>query len=123
MLKSPMLKFYGYAKCSTCRNAQKALDAKKIAYENIDITTNPPALADLKSWLKSGQVVLKDLLNTSGIDYRAQKMSEKVKTLPAEKVLELLAKNGRLLKRPIMTDGKKVTTGFKDPKILSNFAH
>lgn len=116
-----MLKFYGYAKCSTCRNAQKALDAKKIAYEYIDITINPPALSDLKTWLASGQIVLKDLLNTSGVDYRAQKMSEKVKTLPAEKVLELLAKNGRLLKRPIMTDGGKVTTGFKDPKILGNW--
>lgn len=118
-----MLKFYGYAKCSTCRNAQKALDAKKIPYENIDITINPPALSDLKTWLASGQIVLKDLLNTSGVDYRAQKMSEKVKTLPAEKVLELLAKNGRLLKRPIMTDGGKVTTGFKDSKIISSFAH
>jgi arsenate reductase len=108
-----MIKFYWYAKCNTCRNAKKALDAKKIKYEEIDITLNPPSLIDLKNWIQSGKLELKQLLNTSGIDYRAQKMSDKVKTLPVDKVLELLSKNGRLLKRPIIVDGQKVTTGFK----------
>jgi arsenate reductase len=111
-----MLKFYWYAKCNTCRNAKKMLDAKKIKYEEIDITLTPPPLSDLKKWVDSGTLELKQLLNTSGIDYRAQKMSEKVKTLPVDKVLELLSKNGRLLKRPIIVDGQKVTTGFKSDR-------
>ena len=29
-------------------------------------------------------------------------------------MLELLASNGRLIKRPIVTDGHKVTVGFKE---------
>jgi arsenate reductase-like glutaredoxin family protein len=86
---------------------------QKLLSEEIDITLNPPSLIDLKNWIQSGKLELKQLLNTSGIDYRAQKMSDKVKTLPVDKVLELLSKNGRLLKRPIIVDGQKVTTGFK----------
>ena len=37
------MKVYSYSKCGTCRNAIKDLETKKIKFEVIDITENPPS--------------------------------------------------------------------------------
>ena len=111
-----MINFYWYSGCSTCRKARKALQENNVDFKEIDITENPPKLSDLKKWVKSGEVEFKALLNTSGVDYRNMGMSEKVKTQKQEEILKLLAENGRLLKRPIITNGKTVTVGFKNPE-------
>ncbi len=41
-------------------------------------------------------------------------MKEKVKSLNEAEVIRLMALDGRLIKRPIVTDGNKVTVGFKE---------
>lgn len=109
-----MLKFYGYNKCSTCRKAKLWLQVKGLELQEIDITEDPPTLAQLKKYYKASGKELKAFLNTSGVQYRALNMKEKVKTLSEAKILEMLSNEGRLLKRPIVTDGKKVTVGFRE---------
>lgn len=118
-----MLKFYGYNKCDTCRRAKKWLESKNHPLKDIDITLNPPNLKELKNYLSLSSRPLKDFLNTSGIQYRALNMKEKIKTLSEEKILEMLSKDGRLLKRPIVTDGKKVSVGFKEEEFKSFWKH
>ena len=49
-----MIKFYGYAKCSTCINAKKWLKSNNVPFEEIEITENPPSKKLLKSLLDSG---------------------------------------------------------------------
>ncbi|MFM1550032.1 MAG: ArsC/Spx/MgsR family protein, partial [Lentisphaeria bacterium] len=105
-----MLTYYGYAKCGTCRKAQKALAAAEIASEDHDITIDPPPRRLLERALASGYTI-GDLFNTSGVQYRELKMKDKVKSLPESELLDLLAGNGRLIKRPIVTDGERVTIG------------
>lgn len=114
------MKFYGYNKCDTCRKAKKWLEAKGKKLEDIDITTNPPTYAQLKEYLDQSARPLKDFLNKSGQQYRALNMKEKVKELSEDEILKMLAKEGRLIKRPIVSDGKKVSVGFdeKDFKTL-----
>ena len=116
-----MLKFYGYNKCDTCRRAKKWLEAKGQKLEDIDITIDPPSLKDLTAYFKKSGRDLKDFLNKSGEQYRALNMKEKVKTLGEEQILAMLSKNGRLLKRPIVTDGKKVTVGFDESEFKKNW--
>ncbi len=113
------LKFYGYNKCATCRKAKQWLETKGKKLEEIDITLSPPALGELKEFLLLSQKPLKDFLNKSGEQYRLLNMKEKIKTLPEKEILNMLAKNGRLLKRPIVTDGKKVTVGFDEKEFQS----
>ncbi|MBI3803992.1 MAG: arsenate reductase family protein [Nitrospirae bacterium] len=109
-----MLTFYHYDRCSTCVKAKRHLTALGHTLKEIDITTDPPsekALIDLVA--KSGRPYT-DFLNRSGVQYREEKMKEKVQTLPEGEILRLLAGNGRLIKRPIVTDGKRVTVGFNE---------
>ena len=108
-----MLTVYGYDKCTTCRNAKKALAANNINFTWIDVTENPPSEAILKASLASG-IELKKLLNTSGVQYRELDMKTKLKTMSEDDVIALLASNGRLLKRPIVTNGTSFTVGYKE---------
>lgn len=109
-----MLKAYFYPQCSTCRKAKKWLEAQSIPFEEIHIVKDPPSKEELlQLWKKSG-LPLKKFFNTSGQKYKELNLKEKLTHLGEEELLELLASDGKLLKRPIVTDGKKVTVGFDE---------
>lgn len=106
------VKIYEYAKCSTCQKALKFLDAKKIKYEKVAIAENPPSPAELKKmlkYLKAKGETFKKLFNTSGLQYRELKISDQLKNgMTEEEAIQLLSKNGMLVKRPFVlteTDG------------------
>lgn len=108
------IKFIQYPRCTTCKKAQKWLDANEIQYENIHIVEQTPSKEELKQyWEKSG-LPLKKFFNTSGQRYRNLGLKDKLSTMSEDEQLELLASDGMLIKRPIVTDGEKVTVGFKE---------
>ena len=106
------MKFYGYNKCGTCRKAQKYLAGKKIDFEDIDITTNPPPKTVLKKAMQA--VGMKKLFNTSGVQYKELKIKDRINTMTEAQALTLLASNGRLIKRPIAVTSDRVTVGFNE---------
>ena len=111
---SPALKLYSYRACSTCRKALAWLNAHGLEAEVIDITTQPPTLAELKLALE--QLGRKRLLNTSGQSYRALGAAA-VAAMDDEQLLAALAADGRLIKRPVLithapTGQQRLITGF-----------
>ena len=109
-----MLKIYCYPRCTTCQRATKYLDAKSVEYEYINIKENTPDKETLRSlWLKSG-LDLKKFFNTSGILYREMELSKKLPSMTDEEKLDLLATDGMLVKRPILSTEKAVLVGFKE---------
>lgn len=67
------IKVYEYNKCSTCVKALKFLATKSVKFEKINIIEKPPTLKELKTMLghlKAGGGGLKNLFNTSGVQYR-----------------------------------------------------
>jgi arsenate reductase len=106
-----MLKFYGYDKCDTCRRARRALESWGVELERIDITQTPPPVGVLERALDSGGYQLGQLFNRSGQEYRKLGMKDRLPGLSRAEALKLLAGNGRLVKRPIVTDGERVTVG------------
>ncbi len=96
------LTVYTYANCDTCRRAVKWLRAHDIAFVEKPIRETPPTTAELRTMLArlGGAGALKKLFNTSGVDYRAQKIGEKLPALSEAEAFELLAGNGNLVKRP-----------------------
>jgi arsenate reductase (glutaredoxin) len=107
------LKVYEYSGCSTCKKALKFLDQHKVPYEKIDITAQAPTKTELNAMLKEvGE--LKKLFNTSGQVYKEMKLSDKLSSLTNEEALSLLAKNGRLVKRPFLLGDGWGLVGFKE---------
>ena len=104
------MKLYSYNKCGTCRKAIRFLEDRKVKFELFDITENPPTKQILKAAMKAKG--LKKLFNTSGVQYRELKIKDKLATMTDIQAIELLASNGRLIKRPIAVDKDKVTVGF-----------
>ena len=106
-----MIRVYSYAGCSTCRKAQAWLREHSLPVEIIDITIQPPALAELRAAME--QLGRSRLFNTSGQSYRALGASA-VRALSDEAALEALAADGRLIKRPfLVTPAGAVLTGFQ----------
>lgn len=106
------MKFYSYNKCGTCRKAKKFLDDHNIAYEEIDITLSPPPKTVLKQGIKAKG--LRKLFNTSGEQYKMLKIKDQIGSMTEAQALELLAPNGRLIKRPIAVDKDCITVGFDE---------
>ena len=106
------MKFFSYNKCGTCRKAKKILDAYKVSYDEIDITETPPPKSVLKKAIKLKG--MKKLFNTSGEQYKKLRIKDKIGDMTEVQAIELLSRNGRLVKRPIVVDGNRITVGFDE---------
>ncbi len=107
------LKVYHYAKCSTCRNAIKWLKNEGHELELIPINEQPPAKDEVLDLISKSGLESKKFFNVSGEVYKTLGLKDKLADLNEEERAELLASNGMLIKRPVVTDGKQVTIGFK----------
>lgn len=108
------MKIYEYKGCSTCRNALKFLDSKKVPYTKIPIRETPPSITELRKALKFLNGDSKKLFNTSGQDYKALNLKEKLAAMTEEEKLKLLNSNGNLVKRPFVISSDLVLIGFKE---------
>lgn len=106
--------FYSYPKCGTCRKAKKWLEQEEVDFNEIHIVEEPPSKETLKELYEKSGLPLKKFFNTSGMKYRELGLKDKVNTASDDELLELLASDGMLIKRPLTTDGQKVTLGYKE---------
>jgi arsenate reductase len=109
-----MMKFVCYPKCTTCQKAKKWLDDQKIEYEFRDIKLDPPTLDELKAWHQQSGLPLKKFFNTCGLLYKSLDLKSKLPTMNEEEMLQLLATDGMLVKRPILVGDGFVLVGFKE---------
>lgn len=106
--------FLEYPKCSTCKKAKKWLDDNGIEYTDRHIVENNPTYEELNEWYNRSGLPLKRFFNTSGMLYKEMNLKERLLNMSEKEQLELLTTNGMLVKRPLIVDGDKVLTGFKE---------
>jgi arsenate reductase len=104
------MEFYGYKKCSTCRDAHKYLSAAGCSVPFNDFVEQPPTREVLQSWVqKLGKGVM-PFVNTKGTRYR--ELGLKDQSITDEEWLDLLSKDGKLLKRPVLVTDDEIVVGF-----------
>lgn len=108
--------FLCYPKCSTCKKAQVYLDERGISYDLRDIKLDNPTADELRRWWQASGLPLKKFFNTSGLQYKALGLKEKLPTMSEEEQLTLLATDGMLVKRPLLVGEDFVLTGFRQPE-------
>src|SRR5438552_114582 len=109
------LKVYEYTNCGTCRKALQFLDSRGIDYRVVPIREQPPSKAELLTMLKVYGGDLRKLFNTSGQEYKRLNLKAKLPSMSVDEALELLSKNGHLVKRPIvLIEGGGGLVGFKE---------
>ena len=113
---------YQYPKCSTCRKALKWLNEHDVAHASSDLVATPIALAKLRDLHKRSGLPIARFFNTSGESYRNGGFKEKLKKMSEADALAALAKDGKLVKRPIVDTGKAVLVGFDEDAYAEQFA-
>ncbi len=97
-----VLTVYTYKSCDTCRQAVKWLSAQGISFVERPIRETPPSVAELRTMLSHLGGERRRLCNTSGKDYRDQKLGEVLDSLNEADFFARLAANGNLVKRPFL---------------------
>ena len=105
--------FVCYPNCSTCKKARAWLESQGIPFAERNIKTENPTREELARWQKASGLPLKRFFNTSGQQYRALGLKEKLPTMTEEEQLELLSSDGMLVKRPLLVGENAVLVGFR----------
>jgi len=103
-----------YPKCGTCQKAEKWMKTNGIDYTYRPIKEDNPTKEELKVWIAKSGLPVSRFFNTSGLLYKEFNMKDKVKTLSEDELMDILASNGMIVKRPILVAGDKVLVGFKE---------
>ena len=108
------MQFICYPKCTTCQRARKWLDANGVAYDERHIKDNNPSADELKAWHTQSGLPLKRFFNTSGLQYKALNLKDKLPAMSEAEQFALLASDGMLVKRPLLIGDDFVLVGFKE---------
>ncbi|RYZ39471.1 MAG: Spx/MgsR family RNA polymerase-binding regulatory protein [Myxococcaceae bacterium] len=109
-----------YSGCDTCKKAQKWLEARGVSYRTRPIVEQPPTVSELLLWIALSGLSVRKWLNTSGQSYRALG-KEKVDAASDAELVEWLAADGKLVKRPVLVTPTTVAVGFKPESYAALF--
>ncbi|MEO6952910.1 MAG: arsenate reductase family protein [Polyangia bacterium] len=102
-----------YAGCSTCKKALRWLADNDVQPTVRPIVDEPPTRAELKIWIPESGLPIRRWLNTSGLSYRALGKAA-VDAMTDAQLVDALAKDGKLVRRPVLVRGDRVLVGFDE---------
>ena len=70
--------FVCYPKCSTCQKAKAWLQERGVAFDERDIKQDNPTEQELRAWHEKSGLPLKRFFNTSGLQYKALGLKDKL---------------------------------------------
>ena len=105
--------FLNYPKCTTCIKARKWLEENNIEFTSRHIVEENPTAEELKTFIKLSGLPTKKFFNTRGMLYREMNLKDKLATMSDDEMVNLLATNGMLVKRPLVVGENGVLVGFK----------
>lgn len=93
--------------------SKKVLESLNVNFVDRHIVENNPNEEELKYIIQKSNLPIKKFFNTSGILYREMNLKDKLPELSEDEMIEILASNGMLVKRPILINKNGVLVGFK----------
>ncbi|MCQ2011324.1 MAG: Spx/MgsR family RNA polymerase-binding regulatory protein [Sporolactobacillus sp.] len=102
--------FYTYPSCTSCRKTKGWFKDHHVSYEERHLFRNRPDANELMELIKLSKSGIDDLLATRSETYK--RLNVNLNDLPLSKALQLLSDEPKLLKRPIITDGKHLIVGY-----------
>ena len=102
-----------YAGCSTCKKALAWLRTRGLDVTVRPIVEQPPTVAELRRWIPASGLPVRRWLNTSGQSYRALGKPA-IDAADDATLIEWLAADGKLVKRPVLVRGDLVLVGFRE---------
>lgn len=106
--------FICYEKCGTCRKAKAWLEEKGVGYDLRPIKEQNPTAEELRGWIAVSGLPVRKFFNTSGLLYKELQLKDKLPGMTEDEMIDLLASNGMLVKRPILVGEDFVLVGFRE---------
>jgi arsenate reductase len=109
-----MAVIYVHPRCGTCRKALAWLTREypTAAIERLDLLESPPSREQLAEMAGRASVPLRRFFNTSGQSWRAGGFRERIDTMTEDEMLDALAADPMLLRRPALDLGDRALVGF-----------
>lgn len=86
-----------------------------MSYTARHIKEENPTYEELRRWLEDSGLPVKKFFNTSGLQYKALGLKDKLPQMSEDEQLRLLSSDGMLVKRPIVvTENGSVLVGFRE---------
>ena len=95
------MKFICYPKCTTCAKARIFLTNHQIHFIERNIKEDNPTSDEIRVWKEMADVPLRRFFNTSGMLYRQLHLKDKLDNMSEDEMIELLASDGMMVKRPM----------------------
>ena len=105
--------FVCYPKCTTCQKARAWLEARGLDFQVRDIKEDNPTGEELRRWHAASGLPLKRFFNTSGLQYKALGLKDRLPGMSEDEQFALLAADGMLVKRPILVGDGFVLVGVR----------
>ena len=104
--------FFTYPSCTSCRKTKKWLVNADVNFEERHLFRETPSYEELLSLLAMTTEGMDELLAKRSQEYKSLNID--VESLSLSEVVKLLIEQPRLLRRPILTDGKKLVVGYNE---------
>ncbi|MGG4490055.1 Spx/MgsR family RNA polymerase-binding regulatory protein [Metabacillus idriensis] len=113
------LLFYSYPSCTSCRKTKHWLKAHKVEFSEKHLFRETPSYTELQKILQLTTDGMDEILATRSQTYKDLNLN--IDDLPLSDVIRLIIDEPKLLRRPIITDGKKLVVGY-NPQALTKLA-
>lgn len=101
------IQIFGNKKCFDTKKAERFFKERKINFQFIDLNEKSMSKGELTSVISS--VSINDLINNKSKDYTKLNFNN---IRSAEIKAELLLKNQKVMKTPVVRNGKEATVGY-----------
>jgi arsenate reductase len=110
---------YGIPNCDTVKKARTWLADKGVAVEFHDFKKAGVTPELIKGWL--AEVPWEVLVNRKGTTWRALSDQRKTSITDASSAVDLMLEMPSVIKRPVLSTGKKTVVGFSDALYQETF--
>ena len=98
--------------CTSCRKARAWLNEHDVKFQEHNIITSPLSRDELMAILAFTENGTEDIISTRSKVF--QKLDIDLDELSVSELIDLIAKNPGLLRRPIILDNKRMQIGFNE---------
>ncbi|WP_114570352.1 Spx/MgsR family RNA polymerase-binding regulatory protein [Exiguobacterium flavidum] len=110
---SNSLIFFTYPSCTSCRKTKTWLKEECVEIEERHLFRNAPTVDELMELLKLSTDGIESLLATRSQAFKD--LGVEIEDMKLSELLRLMSDNPKLLRRPILTDGKQLVIGYDKP--------
>ncbi|MFC0522625.1 Spx/MgsR family RNA polymerase-binding regulatory protein [Pontibacillus salicampi] len=111
------LTFFTYPSCTSCRRTKQWLNNQNVLFKERHIFRETPSYDELLHILRLTTNGIDEILATRGKTYKS--LDVDVNDLTISEFIELVMKEPKLLRRPIVTDGDKLVIGYNEDGLRS----